>query len=76
MKTNNDKGLDEEFDLVKGKLQKLTVEQLLALAKKLGIVFSDDAFADKKDLSAKEQIILTLDEADPTELNRALSDLC
>ena len=58
-----------EWTKIRNKLEKLSLKQLKDLTKKVGIKFTDNP--DLKGIS-KEELILTLDEADATELKQEL----
>ena len=67
-KEYNKKWHEDEWKQMQQKLQLLSVEELLQIADMVGIHFVDKNFNDKPYISAKEQIILTFDEAIKEEL--------
>lgn len=67
-----EKWQEEDFEILKIELEKLSLEKLIILAKNTGIVFTGDS---KMENVTKEDIILVLDETDPTELKRVLHEL-
>lgn len=68
---------EAEWESMRAQLEALDLPQLKVLASSVGIVFADgiEAVEDRPEASAKEQIILVLDEADPDGLRRAYADL-
>lgn len=54
----------EEWKIMKEKLASLSLEDLKILCKKVGVNFQNNDFVDKGHISAKEQLILVLDEVD------------
>ena len=64
-----------EWRDMKNKLEGLSVDNLILIAKEIGVKFSDWKFEDKPNLSAKEQIILTFDETSKNDLMNAYKKL-
>lgn len=58
--------MNEEWERMKEKLNILSLDELRALATKTGIVFTEGG----ENIQDKEEIILTLDEADKDELEK------
>lgn len=74
---NNINWKSEEWDKMREKLDKLSLEELRNLATQVGIEFEggNENIADTKNLTAKEQFLLVLDEADKEELFREYKNI-
>jgi len=66
-----------EWDEFRNKLEELSLEELRELTTKVGIEFNggNENIIDTKNLTAKEQFIFVLDEADKKELFREYENI-
>lgn len=63
---------EDDFEIIKVELEKLSLEQLKILAQKTGIIFEGDPKMEEVD---EDDIILVLEETDPNELKLELNKL-
>jgi len=66
-----------EWDAMRRKLEKLSVDELRALTTRVGIRFTggNAAVEDSRTMTAKEQFLNVLDEANPAQLKREYNQI-